>query len=187
MNEEIWKDVVGYEGYYQVSNLGRVRSVDRWITNSRGARRVQKGRYVNLQKHYQGYRVVMLWKGCKYKVFRVHRIVADSFIPNPQNLPEINHKDENKTNNCVNNLEWCDRKYNVNYGTLKERGKAKRCKKVICKETGQIFLSSGDAAKWLQSEVSKSIACLRRSIYDSITNRRKSYGYHFEYVKVDKN
>lgn len=107
--EEIWKDIEGYEGLYQVSNMGRVKSVRRNILlKSRIAR---------------GYERVNLSKNGKYLTKKVHRLVANAFIPNPDNLPQVNHKDENKTNNCVDNLEWCDSKYNINYGMgNKKRG-----------------------------------------------------------------
>lgn len=98
---EEWKNVIGYEGLYEVSNLGRVR-------------RVNKG-LLKLQNN-QGYNQVYLYKCGIRKGIRVHRLVAQAFIPNPDNLPEVNHKNEDKMNNSVDNLEWCTAKYNVNYG-----------------------------------------------------------------------
>lgn len=106
--EEIWKDIEGYEGLYQVSSMGRVRSLghDVW----------HKGRVLKPcldgQKHYL---MVSLYKDKKHRTMQVHRLVAEAFIPNPLNLPQVNHKDEVKTNNCVDNLEWCDESYNINY------------------------------------------------------------------------
>lgn len=114
--KEIWKDVVGYEGLYQVSNLGRVKSLER-IDNLNHFR---KGKIL-IQHIYNGYLYVSLCKNGKIKMYRVHRLVAQAFIPNPNNLPQVNHKDENKTNNCVLNLEYCDARYNMNYGTAIER------------------------------------------------------------------
>lgn len=120
--EEIWKDVKGFEGYYEVSNLGRVRSVDRVIfDNVRKCDRLLKGRILKKRYHTGGYNVVAF---CKEHIIVnkfVHRLVAEAFIPNLDNLPLVNHKDEDKTNNCVDNLEWCDAKYNNDYGTRKER------------------------------------------------------------------
>jgi len=112
--EEIWKDVVGYEGLYQVSNLGRVRSLgfDKWHKG-----KIIKGCFDGKKK----YLFVSLYKGGKSKGFNIHRLVATAFIPNPKNLPQVNHKDEDKTNNCVDNLEWCDASYNMNYGTAMKR------------------------------------------------------------------
>ena len=105
----IWKDIEGYEGLYQVSNMGRVRSLTR--NNI-----ILKKTITN-----RGYERVPLYKNKKSKLFRVHRLVANAFIPNPDNLPQVNHKDENKLNNCVDNLEWCTQEYNQNYGTISIR------------------------------------------------------------------
>lgn len=117
MNEG-WRPVPGYEGIYEVSNLGRVRSLDRIKRNGRG----MKGRIVKLQEHPKtGYVAIGLYKDGTEKMTLVHRLVALAFIPNPDNLPEINHKDEDKTNNKADNLEWCNRTYNNNYGTRKQR------------------------------------------------------------------
>lgn len=128
--QEIWKDIKGYEGKYQISNLGNVKSLN---YNKIGVEKLlsfwkSKYLYVNLYKNNKG------------KTFKVHTLVAEAFIPNPNNYPQVNHKDENKHNNCVNNLEWCTAKYNCNYGTRNKRiynetsfkkgHKPKSCKKV---------------------------------------------------------
>ena len=115
--KEKWKPVKGYENWYEVSNLGRVRSLDRQI-KYRSIHRT--GKLIKLGCT-RGYYYAKLHKNNKRRYVGVHRLVADAFIPNPNNLPEVNHKDENKQNNCANNLEWCTRKYNVNYGTGKQR------------------------------------------------------------------
>lgn len=108
--EEIWKDIKGYEGKYQVSNFGRVRSL-----------RFGKERVLVGVKDKDGYLLVNLYKGGKHYNGKIHRLVAEAFIPNPDGLPQVNHKDECKSNNAVSNLEWCDAKYNINYGTCIER------------------------------------------------------------------
>ena len=115
MEEEIWKDVVGYEGNYLVSNLGRIKTVPHVVTY-KGRSYISKERIMSLQYDAYGYLQVRLSKDAVKKTQKVHRLVAIAFIPNPNNLPEINHKDEIKTNNKVDNLEWCDRKYNMQYG-----------------------------------------------------------------------
>lgn len=118
---ETWENIKDFEGLYQVSNLGRVRSLDRWTNSKCGSMQLKKGRILKQGLNKCGYQLVHLCKDGKGKTYTVHRLVADAFIPNPQNLKEINHIDEDKTNNRVCNLEWCDRSYNINFGTLKER------------------------------------------------------------------
>ena len=123
--QEIWKDIKGYEGYYQVSNFGEVKSLDRIIRNegNKGSNKFSKykGKILSKSKRAKGYLAVVLTKKCKAKSFLVHRLVAEAFIENPQKLPLINHKDENKQNNFVDNLEWCDNKYNINYGSWRQK------------------------------------------------------------------
>ena len=118
MIEEIWRPVVGYEGLYEVSNTGIVRSLDRY--DNRNCFR--KGKVISLLKkgEYGYIQVNLCYNGKLYKKY-VHRLVAQAFLPNPDNLPEVNHKDEDKTNNSVDNLEWCDRSYNLKYGTARIR------------------------------------------------------------------
>ena len=118
---EIWKDYKDYEGLYQASNIGRMRSLDRWVSSKNGSMRFIKGRILKLFNNNQGYLHVVLSKNNKVKAYLVHRIIAETFLPNTDNLPCVNHKDEDKTNNSVENLEWCDAKYNSNYGTRNER------------------------------------------------------------------
>ena len=118
--EEIWKDKKDYEGHYQVSNCGRVKSI------KFGKEKILK---TNVDK--DGYLQVTLCKNNIKKVYKVQRLVAEAFIDNPDNLPQVNHKDEDKTNNNVDNLEWCDRLYNVRYGTGIERRSKKRSKPVL--------------------------------------------------------
>lgn len=113
-SNEIWKDIAGYEGLYQVSNLGRVRSLDRTVKSCHGATQNIKGKIIKY-KNSRGYACVGLCINKSVKYMRVHRLVALSFIPNPHNYPHINHKDCNPYNNQVDNLEWCTPKYNNNY------------------------------------------------------------------------
>ena len=110
--QEVWKDVCGYEGVYEVSNLGNVRSIDRIDCLGH----IRKGKVLNIVTDKYGYFVVHLSLFGKSKYHKVHRLVALAFIENPQNFRQINHKDENKKNNCVSNLEWCTSKHNINYG-----------------------------------------------------------------------
>lgn len=113
---EIWKPVPEFEGRYEVSTEGRVRS---WVNNYGNRRNEPK--ILNPRNDRDGYSKVALCNKGKMNNFLVHRLVAMTFIQNPLNLPCINHKDEDKTNNRIDNLEWCDRKYNNNYGSRNER------------------------------------------------------------------
>lgn len=113
--KEIWKDIEEYEGLYQISNLGRVKSFPRKGTHT------TKERIIKFAKSNKGYLIAILKNNDVQKAFSVHRLVAKAFIPNPNNLPQVNHKDENKENNNVNNLEWCDNWYNSHYGTRLHR------------------------------------------------------------------
>ena len=120
---EEWKSIPGYEGLYEVSNLGRVRSLDRYVKTCYEAYKLHKGKILSPAKDKNGYLKVHLCYNGKHNIIRVHRLVAQAFLLNPDNLPEVNHKDEDKTNNSVDNLEWCDRSYNISYGTRTERQK----------------------------------------------------------------
>lgn len=117
MSNETWKDVAGHEKSYQISNLGRVRSKDRCIIYSNGINRFYKGQILKKQVATNGYEIVDLSKNGKKKHHLVHRLVAQGFIPNPNNLPEVNHLDEDKTNNSVSNLHWCSVGFNRNFGS----------------------------------------------------------------------
>ena len=120
---EEWRPIEGYEGLYEVSNLGRVRSLDRYVKYSNGQIHLHKSKVLSLLKGEYGYIQVNLHCNGKNKRCFVHRLVAQAFIHNPDNLSEVNHKDEDKSNNNVDNLEWCNRSYNINYGTRTERQK----------------------------------------------------------------
>ena len=123
---EIWKDIQNYEGSYQVSNYGRIKSLN--------YRHTGKEQILKQSKNKGGYKYILLGSNKKRKYYLIHRLVAMTFISNPRNLPEINHKDENKTNNKVENLEWCTRKYNANYGTRNEKVKEKLKGKIFTEE-----------------------------------------------------
>lgn len=132
---EIWKDIVGYEGLYQVSNLGNVKRLKGYKGREKGY--IVEEHLIKPSINSNGYQNVVLCKNGKTKTFTMHRLVAIAFLYNSDNLPQVNHKDENKLNNCVDNLEWCDSKYN-NYGTrnkkCSDKWKLKRLQKelVIC-------------------------------------------------------
>lgn len=127
--EEIWKDIPGYEGIYQISNLGHLK-------------------ILNPRRHSQGYQVVTLTNDENgTKPFLVHRLVAEAFLPNPENLPYVNHKDENPQNNRVENLEWCTPQFNNSWGTKNIRGAANRTKKVYCTDNSGTIIHKFNSCK----------------------------------------
>ena len=115
--EEVWKNIKDYEGIYQVSNLGNVRSLDRVSKN----RHHLKGKILKQHRDKDGYLKLCLFKNGVGRHFFVHRLVTIAFIPNPDNKPQVNHIDEDKDNNKANNLEWCTVLYNNNYGKRLEK------------------------------------------------------------------
>ncbi|MCT3326802.1 endonuclease [Lacticaseibacillus paracasei] len=158
-DKEIWKDIEGYEGLYQVSNMGRVRSLDR-----KDAREHRiKGKMLADCRTRCGYRMVGLHQGGNAKCWLIHRLVAMTFIPNPNGYLEINHKNEDKTDNVVPNLEWCTREYNNNYGTHNEH-MAKALEQPIYVISGSglryFFRSSKKAAELLGLDGRSVSACL---------------------------
>lgn len=136
-NMEKWKDVVGYEGMYQVSNFGNIKSLNRISLNNRSL----KGRLLSQRTDKDGYKIVTLFKNGVRVDMKVHRCVASAFISNPCNYPEVNHKDESKANNNVSNLEWCTSKYNANYGTRSKKISAanKGCPRPYMKGANNYF------------------------------------------------
>lgn len=111
---EIWK-VYPWFPFIEASNLGRIRTKDRFVPNGKNSKRLVKGRVLKQRLYPCGYMYVQFSLNGKHFCLRVHRIVATCFIPNPLGLPEVNHKDNDPTNNAVSNLEWCTRQYNEDY------------------------------------------------------------------------
>jgi len=118
---EIWKDIEGYKGIYQVSNYGRVRGLERYVNyKSTGLKRILKEKILKPNVIKGGYLQVKLLKNNTSKCYLVHRLVALNFLENKRDLPQVNHKDENRQNNHLDNLEFCDSQYNNNYGNRNE-------------------------------------------------------------------
>lgn len=167
---EIWKDIQGYEGSYQVSNLGRVKSVER-ITRE-GNHRSEK--QMKLQKTKRGYLTVILTKEGNQKLHYVHRLVGIAFIPNPTGKEQINHINEQKEDNRVENLEWSTAKENMNWGTAIDRRSKKLRKPVICIELGMLFDGLLEAEKQTGAKRPNICKCLKGI-------RETAGGYHWKY------
>ena len=178
--QENWKDVVGYEGLYQVSNLGSVKRLEGYRGN--GKQYFVKEHIVKQFANKDGYLRITLSKNNKTKKFMVHRLVAEAFIPNSMNLPQVNHVDENVQNNCASNLEWVTQKENSNHGTRNERisnaqkGNDYKRKPVYCFELKKIFDGIDIAAKEL-GLTAANISNVCRGV------QKTASGYHFEYFK----
>lgn len=173
---EGWRDIKDYEGLYQVSNLGRIKSF--------GNGKTRKEKILKSRKDGCGYHFVTLYKEGKVKTYKVHRLVAQAFIPNPDNLPQINHIDENKSNNCVDNLEWCDCKYNINYGSRNERT-AKTLSKSLSKPILQ-FSKTGEFIKRWDGlrQVERELGVKNNNITHCLKGRSKTAGdYKWGYEK----
>ena len=184
-NFELWKDIEGFEGLYQVSTWARVRSLDRWITYKNGRKRFYKSRIKTTSYDKYGYVIVKLCKNSKCYDKKVHRLVAEAFISNPKNLPCINHKDEVKDNNYPFNLEFCTYEYNNNYGTKNERAaktntNGKRSKKVYQ------YNKKGNLIKiWVSaSETGRNGFNLSHIVECCNGNRKTHKGYIWSYEEL---
>lgn len=175
MTKEVWKDIKNYEGFYQVSNLGRVRSLERISVQKH---RVKERVLASTLDTY-GYCLVTLRRDGKRKTHKVHRLVAEAFLSNPDNLPQINHKDECKTNNKVSNLEFCSPAYNTNYGNRNERA-AKGHEKPI-------FAITSSGNRYLFQSATKAAELLglnRANVSSCLNSKRKHCGdFAFEWVE----
>lgn len=177
MKEE-WRDIEGYSGLYQVSNCGRVKSVERTVRTGRGYRIVPEKILKGIDNNV-GYLYVNLYKDGKVKKYSIHRLVATTFIENPNNLPVINHKDENKENNCSSNLEWCSVSYNNNYN-----GRAKRVAEKLSKPVYSINKESGLITYWESiNDASRQLNINKGGISACCRGKCHSYGgYIWRYI-----
>lgn len=175
---EIWKDVVGYEGLYKVSNKGNVYSVARKDTI--GRKRV--GLILKPKLHAEGYLRVTLHKNGTRKNKLIHRLVLEAFVPNPNDYPEVNHRDEDKKNNNVENLEWCTGDYNLRYGTRIERMSATNRIPVkgVHIETGEEIYLKSMAEGTLYGFDPTSISCVCSGKFQT------HKGYYFRKIEKDE-
>lgn len=158
-NMETWKEIPGLPGYYQVSDQGRVATLKHGF------------RVYRPEKTKTGYYQVCIER----KRYKIHRLVALAFVPNPDGLPQINHKNEIKTDNRAENLEWCTAKYNINFGSCIERRSAKLGKPVYCFETGKTFDSCADAGRKMNLDFSHIAKCCRGEL-------PAHKGFHFTFL-----
>ena len=173
---EIWKDIKDYEGLYQVSNWGRVKSLGNGKTH-------KTPRIMKINKQKNGYYRVILTKDGVEKNKSVHRLVATAFLENPENLPCVNHKDENPSNNNVSNLEFCDQKYNINYGNRNKKVSNKMTNGKLSKPVLQ-FTPTGDFIReWPSTrEIERQLGFDHSAVGRCCLGKQKSsYGYIWKY------
>lgn len=169
--DEIWRDIEGYEGLYQISNKGNVKSL------YKGSERILRP-----WDNGCGYMNIGLFKNGMLKCIKVHRLVAITFIPNPYKLPEVNHKDENKKNNCVDNLEWMIHRDNLNYGTRNERAGYSRSKPILQYSKSGEFIREWQGSR----EVERVLGIYNTSIIQCCKGNRKSAGgFIWKYKEKD--
>lgn len=170
-SEEIWKDIEGYEGLYQISNLGRVKSLERWVTANWGktkklSKQLIKEKIRKISYNSNGYALVVLAKQGKNKTYLLHRLVASAFVDNPNNLTIVNHKDENPSNNRYDNLEWCDYTYNNTYRDIHlKRNVDNVARKIIQYDLDMNEIKrwniASDAAKYYDIALSNILKCCK--------------------------
>lgn len=172
--QEMWKDIIGYEGLYQISNYGNVKSLEKKVMN-----RTNKERILKIFDNGNGYYQVVLQKNKKKKSYKVHRLVAEAFISNPNNLPCVNHKDCNRKNNKFENLEWCTVDYNVKYASKNSVDYQKRRKKVNQYDMEGNFIKTWNSL----IEVSKTLNIAKQNISACCLNKKykSSGGYIWKY------
>lgn len=179
---ELWKDIKDFKGLYQISNLGNIKSLPKKHNLKNGHSYIQKEQILKPYKNNRGYLQIDLVKNGKHYKRQVHNLVATTFIENPNNYIEINHKDENKLNNCVDNLEWCSHIYNSNYGN-----RNKKISKALEKKINQYDLNGNFIKTWnSQLEIQKELKIPQANISAAVRGvYKQTHGYRWEVANED--
>lgn len=190
MIKEVWKPIKGYEGRYEVSNIGRVKTLP-FVRGNHIGRYKTKEIIRKQSANQKGYmRIGLNGLDSKRKMYSVHRLVAMAFIPNPENLTEVNHRDFNKSNNCVENLEWCDRDYNLSYLDTKDRWiKKMDWNKNGMKHRKPVIGTINNRQVRFDSikSASEFIGCVPTAIGNVVSGRSKTAGgWNFEFAVDEK-
>lgn len=179
LKNEMWKDIIGYEGLYQISNLGRIKSLERKVRHNYGGLRIVPEKILKPSPDGDGYLYISLSKEGKKKNPKIHKLVAYHFLENPDNLPQVNHLDEDKNNNRLSNLEWCTCLHNLTHSNIIRKGNIARAKAIVQKSlTGEVIREYESIAE-AQRELSlKNHTGIIRCCQGK---QNTSHGYKWEY------
>ena len=189
--KEIWKDIEGYEGYYQISNLGRVKSLERYVNTRWETPRIEREKILKSCPDSYGYLTNILSKENVKRRYYLHQLIAKAFIPNPHNKPCVNHKDLDRLNNNIDNLEWCTKSENTKHGwengafdvekareTLKYASLFIKGKPIRCIELNMDFKDAKEACRILGLKSPNFI----RTVANPNNDAKSAYGYTWEFI-----
>lgn len=188
MENEVWKDIIGFQGYYQISNTGYVKSLQRYYIQKRPNEKIRsipiRERLLKPSKQKCGYMLVTLQVNTNVYYRSVHRLVAEHFIPNPENKPQVNHKDLNKINNTVSNLEWASRSENIRHSYDNGRNVGVKPIQMLCKKSMNVLMEFScvkDAAKYVNRGHCNISSCANGKL-----NTAYGYKWKFKMSKCQK-